>query len=51
MNKQFKPTQPTKQKGAILVTGLILLLVLTLIGVSGMLNVTLTEKLTSYIKS
>tara|TARA_R110002110_G_scaffold271566_1_gene486951 strand:+ start:48336 stop:48875 length:540 start_codon:yes stop_codon:yes gene_type:complete len=50
MKKQFKTIQPIKQKGAILVTGLILLLVLTLIGVSGMQNVTLTEKMTSNMR-
>lgn len=40
-----------KQQGAVLVIGLIVLLVLTLLGVSGMNNVTLEGKLTSNVQS
>jgi len=39
-----------KQKGAILVSGLIFLLVLTLIGISGMQSVTLSEKMTANMR-
>lgn len=39
-----------KQKGAVLVTGLILLLVLTLVGVSGMQSVILSEKMTANMR-
>lgn len=45
------PSRPSAQRGAVLLTGLVLLLVVTLFGVSGMQTITLDERIVSNMQS
>lgn len=51
MNRQHQMSFPNQQRGAVLLVGLVMLLIVTLIGVSSMQTVTLDEKIVSNMQN